>query len=77
MDADGTKNGYDLELITAVRTAVDIPIIASGGAGKLSDFAPAVKAGANAVLAASVFHFDELSIQEVKDELARSGEEVR
>jgi cyclase len=66
-----------VELITAVRTAVDLPIIASGGAGKLSDFAPAVKAGANAVLAASVFHFDELSIQEVKDELARSGEEVR
>jgi cyclase len=77
MDADGTKNGYDLELISAVRNAVDIPVIASGGAGKLSDFAPAVKAGANAVLAASVFHFNELSIQQVKDELARSGEEVR
>ena len=77
MDADGTKNGYDLELISAVRNAIDIPVIASGGAGKLSDFAPAVKAGANAVLAASVFHFNELSIQQVKDELARSGEVVR
>jgi cyclase len=77
MDADGTKNGYDLELISAVRSAVEIPVIASGGAGKLSDFAPAVKAGANAVLAASVFHFNEISIQEVKDELARSGEVVR
>ena len=77
MDADGTKNGYDLELISAVRSVVEIPVIASGGAGKLSDFVPAVKAGANAVLAASVFHFNELSIQQVKDELARGGEEVR
>jgi cyclase len=77
MDADGTKSGYDLELISAVRAVVDIPVIASGGAGKLSDFAPAVKAGANAVLAASVFHFNELSIQQVKEELARSGEVVR
>jgi cyclase len=77
MDADGTKNGYDLELISAVRSAVEIPVIASGGAGKLSDFAPAVKAGANAVLAASVFHFNEISIKEVKEELARSGEVVR
>jgi cyclase len=77
MDADGTKNGYDLELITRVRAAVDIPLIASGGAGKLSDFAPAVSAGANAVLAASVFHFMELSIQQVKDELRSTGIEVR
>jgi cyclase len=77
MDADGTKNGYDLELISAVRAVVEIPVIASGGAGKLSDFVPAVNAGANAVLAASVFHFNEISIQEVKAELARSGQEVR
>lgn len=77
MDADGTKNGYDLELITRVRAAVDIPLIASGGAGKLTDFAPAVSAGANAVLAASVFHFRELSIQQVKDELRLTGIEVR
>ena len=77
MDADGTKNGYDLELLRAVRAVVEIPVIASGGAGKLSDFVPAVQAGANAVLAASIFHFNEISIQEVKDELARSGVEVR
>jgi imidazole glycerol-phosphate synthase subunit HisF len=77
MDADGTKNGYDLELITRVREAVDIPLIASGGAGKLTDFAPAITAGADAVLAASVFHFRELSIQQVKDELRSTGIEVR
>ena len=77
MDADGTKTGYDLELIAAVRKIVDIPIIASGGAGKLADFYPAVVAGADAVLAASVFHFNEPSIQEVKSELRRNGSEVR
>lgn len=77
MDADGTKNGYDLELISQVRKVVNIPIIASGGAGKLADFAPAVSAGADAVLAASVFHFFELSIQQVKDELSSTGIEVR
>ncbi|MEI6405474.1 MAG: imidazole glycerol phosphate synthase subunit HisF [Actinomycetes bacterium] len=70
MDADGTKNGYDLELISAVRSIVQVPIIASGGAGRLSDFAPAVAAGADAVLAASVFHFGELSVSDVKTELA-------
>ena len=77
MGADGTKTGYDLELIAAVRKIVDIPIIASGGAGKLADFYPAVVAGADAVLAASVFHFNELSIQEVKSELRRNGSKVR
>jgi cyclase len=77
MDADGTKNGYDLELITRVRAVVDIPIIASGGAGKLTDFAPAVTAGADAVLAASVFHFLDLSIAQVKNELRSSGIQVR
>jgi len=69
MDADGTKSGYDLELISKVRSQISLPIIASGGAGKLADFAPAVIAGANALLAASVFHFGELSISEVKAEL--------
>ncbi|MFN8157982.1 MAG: HisA/HisF-related TIM barrel protein [Candidatus Nanopelagicales bacterium] len=59
MDADGTKDGYDVPLITAVRARVDVPVIASGGAGRLEDFAPAVEAGADAVLAASVFHFGE------------------
>ena len=77
MDADGTKNGYDLELIEAVRAVVDIPVIASGGAGAVEHFAPAVAAGADAVLAASVFHFGELSIGEVKDSLRAAGNPVR
>lgn len=77
MDADGTKQGFDLELITAVRAAVDIPVIASGGAGKLTDFAPAVQAGADAVLAASVFHFGQMTIPEVKTELLSQGITVR
>lgn len=77
MDADGTKDGYDIELIKHVRSHVKVPVIASGGAGKLSDFAPAITAGADAVLAASVFHFGTLKISEVKAELARQGFEVR
>ncbi|MET8553428.1 imidazole glycerol phosphate synthase subunit HisF [Streptomyces sp. NPDC004959] len=77
MDADGTKDGYDLEMITEVRRRVDVPVIASGGAGKLADFVPAVKAGADAVLAASVFHFGDLAIGQVKDELREAGLPVR
>ncbi|MGW4809122.1 imidazole glycerol phosphate synthase subunit HisF [Kitasatospora sp. NPDC004272] len=77
MDADGTKDGYDLEMIRAARKAVTIPVIASGGAGKLADFAPAVDAGADAVLAASVFHFGDLTIGQVKDELRTTGHPVR
>ena len=77
MDADGTKDGYDLEMIRAVRKAVSVPVIASGGAGKLGDFAPAVEAGADAVLAASVFHFGDLRIGEVKDALREAGHPVR
>jgi cyclase len=77
MDADGTKNGFDLPLIEAVRAAVHIPVIASGGAGAAADFPPAVQAGADAVLAASVFHFGEVSIAEVKDALRGSGQPVR
>ena len=77
MDADGTKDGYDLELIRAVRALVSVPVIASGGAGRVEDFAPAVDAGADAVLAASVFHFGELTIGEVKDSLAATGHDVR
>ena len=77
MDADGTKDGYDLELIRLVRAEVGIPVIASGGAGRVEDFAPAVEAGAYAVLAASVFHFGELSIGQVKDALRGSGHPVR
>ncbi len=77
MDADGTKAGFDLELIRAVRAAVTVPIIASGGAGELAHFPPAVQAGADAVLAASVFHFGELRIGEVKDALRAAGQPVR
>lgn len=77
MDADGTKAGYDLPLIKLVRANVSIPIIASGGAGALADFAPAVEAGADAVLAASVLHFGELGIADIKRSLADAGCVVR
>ena len=77
IDADGTREGFDLELIRAARAAVDVPLIASGGAGKVEHFAPAVEAGADALLAASVFHFGTLSIAEVKDALRKDGIEVR
>jgi cyclase len=77
MDRDGTKDGFDIELIRAVREVVDIPVIASGGAGAIADFPPAVAAGADAVLAASVFHFGELSISAVKDALREAGNPVR
>lgn len=77
MDADGTSRGFDLELIEAVRAVVSVPVIASGGAGAAADFAPAVAAGADAVLAASVFHFGAIRISAVKAALSRSGYEVR
>jgi cyclase len=77
MDADGTKAGFDLDLIARVRAVVDIPVIASGGAGAVEHFPPAVAAGADAVLAASVFHFGELSIGAVKDGLRAAGAPVR
>ena len=77
MDADGTKSGFDLPMLRAVRTAVTVPVIASGGAGAVGDFAPAVAAGADAVLAASVFHFGELTIGEVKAAMANEGITVR
>jgi imidazole glycerol-phosphate synthase subunit HisF len=77
MDADGTKAGFDLELIEAVRAVVDIPVIASGGAGAVEHFPPAVAAGADAVLAASVFHFGDLTIGEVKQTLRAAGHPVR
>ena len=73
MDADGTEAGFDLPLIEWVRREVTVPLIASGGAGRIEDFAPAVEAGANAVLAASVFHFGTLTVGEVKAELSRHG----
>lgn len=77
MDADGTQDGFDLELIRAVRRAVSIPVIASGGAGAVEHFAPAVDAGADAVLAATVFHFGTLRIGDVKAGLAKAGHPVR
>ncbi|QCB28753.1 imidazole glycerol phosphate synthase subunit HisF [Corynebacterium endometrii] len=77
MDGDGTRDGFDVELTRAVRAVVTIPVIASGGAGKAADFPPAVAAGADAVLAASIFHFGDVSIGEVKEELAAAGYEVR
>ena len=77
MDADGTKAGFDLELIAAVRQVVAVPLIASGGAGAVAHFPPAVAAGADAVLAASVFHFGELTVGEVKDALRAAGQPVR
>jgi cyclase len=77
MDADGTKAGFDLEMISAVRAAVTVPVIASGGAGELAHFGPAVEAGADAVLAASVFHFGQLKIADVKAALRSAGHCVR
>jgi cyclase len=77
MDADGTQDGFDLDLIRAVRREVTIPVIASGGAGRTEHFAPAVDAGADAVLAATVFHFGTLRIGEVKSALAAAGHPVR
>jgi len=77
MDADGTRDGFDLPLIRLVRAAVSVPVIASGGAGRAADFTPAIRAGADAVLAASVFHFGTLSIAQVKSDLAEHGLPVR
>ncbi|MFI6786234.1 imidazole glycerol phosphate synthase subunit HisF [Nonomuraea sp. NPDC050383] len=77
MDGDGTREGYDLEMLRAVRAVVRVPVIASGGAGRLEDFPPAVEAGADAVLAASVFHFGTLKIADVKETLRTAGHPVR
>ena len=77
MDADGTKAGFDLEMIKAVRAVTNVPLIASGGAGKLSDFEDALKAGANALLAASVFHFGSFKISDVKGYLSAKGYPMR
>jgi cyclase len=77
IDADGMKQGFDLEMLAAVRAAVTVPLIASGGAGAVGHFAPAVGAGADAVLAASVFHFGDVTIGEVKESLRGAGYPVR
>lgn len=77
MDADGTTDGFDIEMIRAVRAVVDVPLIASGGAGTVEHFVAAAEAGADAVLAASVFHYATLTIDEVKAGLRAAGFEVR
>lgn len=78
MDADGTKNGFELTITAAVSGAVEVPVIASGGAGHAGHMAEALTTGrADAVLAASIFHYGELSIDQVKEELARRGIPVR
>ena len=77
MDADGTTDGFDLELISAVRREVTVPVIASGGAGRAEHFPPAIEAGADAVLAATVFHFGTVTIAEAKAALAAAGHPVR
>jgi cyclase len=77
VDADGTKSGFNNELIGAIRKVTSLPLIASGGAGVAADFLPAVQAGANAVLAASIFHSGAVSIQSVKQELSSNGVKVR
>lgn len=77
MDCDGEKNGYDLELLRVLSEELPVPIIASGGAGTMSDFLEAFRAGADAALAASVFHFGEISISELKKYLSDQGIAVR
>ncbi|MFK4850646.1 imidazole glycerol phosphate synthase subunit HisF [Microbacterium sp. ZW T6_19] len=77
IDADGTRDGFDLELVGLMREAASVPVIASGGAGAVEHFAPAIKAGADAVLAASVFHTGALTVGDVKDALRAEGVLVR
>jgi imidazole glycerol-phosphate synthase subunit HisF len=77
MDADGTRDGFDVEMIRRVRAVSSVPLVASGGAGHADDFAAAVAAGADAVLAASVFHFGQVTLPDVKKALATAGYEVR
>ncbi|HET8778572.1 MAG TPA: HisA/HisF-related TIM barrel protein, partial [Agromyces sp.] len=77
IDADGTKAGFDLELTSLMHEVSSVPVIASGGAGSVGDFPPAIAAGADAVLAASVFHNGEVTIAEVKAALAADGRIVR
>ena len=77
IDADGTKEGFDLELVGLMREIASVPVIASGGAGSAADFAPAIRAGADAVLAASVFHSGQLTVGDVKAAMTADGIEVR
>ncbi len=77
MDKDGTKSGYDLELVSAISSTLKIPVIASGGVGNLEHLAQGIKAGASAILAASIFHFKTYSIGEAKEYLAKNGLAMR
>jgi cyclase len=77
MDRDGTAAGYDLALIEAVARGVNVPVIASGGAGGPQDLAPAIQAGADAVLCASIFHYGRHTVAEAKQHLGASGISVR
>ena len=77
MDSDGTKTGFDIELLKRVQAVSELPLIISGGAGNVSDFVEAATAGANAVLAATVFHSGQLSISEVKIAMKEKGLKVR
>jgi len=77
MDADGTTDGFDIEMIRDVRAVAEVPLIASGGAGTVEHFVRAAEAGADALLAASVFHYETLTIAEVKDGLRAGGFTVR
>jgi cyclase len=77
MDADGVRAGFDLEMVRAVRECVGVPVVASGGAGAVEHFVPAVAAGADAVLAASIFHYREVSIAQVKAALTAGGYPIR
>lgn len=77
IDADGTRSGFDVEMLTQIRALSSVPVIASGGAGHASDFPEAAKAGADAILAASIFHEGSVSISAAKSELRNSGFEVR
>jgi cyclase len=77
MDRDGTAEGYDLELTSTVADAVTVPVIASGGAGTPDDLVAALRAGADAVLCASIFHYGRHTVAEVKQQLARTGFAVR
>jgi cyclase len=77
MDRDGTNDGYDLRLTAAVAGAVSVPVIASGGAGEVEHLVDALRAGADAVLCASIFHYGRHTVAELKEELAREGVPVR
>ena len=78
MDRDGTKKGYDIDLLKEITKNINIPVIATGGVGNIQQINDGIKlGGASAVLAASIFHFGEITIKEVKDELAKNGIDVR